>query len=373
MDETEFWELVDGTREAAEGDPEEQADLLVDRLLLLDPELVLDFARHFEARYNRAYTWDLWGAAWVLLDGASDDAFDFFRCWLIGQGREVYEGAVHDPDSLAELIDDFDDEIDGDGEELGYAADEAYEQLTGAVAPTWGFRPHPPSRSGLRSTWRTRRSSPSVSRSCERGSGRTEPGYWRGCPLSDRPDPSEVTVARIPYPERSAEAVDALPTPLNAFRMLSHAPDLTGPAIDLGMAVLGSSLPVRLRELVVMAVATHTDCAYGIVQHRPIALHAGLTVDQLASVVELRPEDGEFDELESALLTASEELVSQHSLTDGTLGTLRKHLNDRQLVELITTVGYYTMLAGLLNGLGVDIDPVGEKYLGLGRSVTETS
>ncbi|WP_449342020.1 DUF4240 domain-containing protein [Streptomyces aurantiogriseus] len=40
-------------------------------------------------RYDRAYTWDLWGAAWVLLDGASDDAFDFFRCWLIGQGREV--------------------------------------------------------------------------------------------------------------------------------------------------------------------------------------------------------------------------------------------------------------------------------------------
>lgn len=180
-------------------------------------------------------------------------------------------------------------------------------------------------------------------------------------------------MARIPYPEHSAEAVDALPTPLNAFRMLSHAPELTGPAIELGMGVLGSSIPVRLRELVVMAVAARTDCAYGIVQHRPIALHAGLTVDQLASVVELRPEDGEFDELESTLLTASEELVTQHSLTDGTLGTLRKHLTDRQLVELITTVGYYTMLAGLLNGLGVDIDPVGEKYLGLGRSVTETS
>ena len=47
MDETEFWELVDATREAAEGDPEEQADLLVDRLLALDPDMVLDFARHF--------------------------------------------------------------------------------------------------------------------------------------------------------------------------------------------------------------------------------------------------------------------------------------------------------------------------------------
>jgi hypothetical protein len=143
MDETEFWGLIDATREAAAGDPEEQADLLVRRLVRLDPEQVLDFARHFEARYNRAYRWDLWGAAWLLLDGASDDAFDYFRCWLIGQGREVFEGAVREPDALAELLEDFDEEVDGDAEDLGYAADEAYEQLTGTVAPDLGIPPAP--------------------------------------------------------------------------------------------------------------------------------------------------------------------------------------------------------------------------------------
>ena len=148
MDETEFWEIVDSTREAAEGDPEDHADLLTERLIQLDPDAVLDFARHFESRYNRAYRWDLWGAAWVLLDGVSDDAFDFFRCWLIGQGREVFEGALHDPDSLADLLDDFDEDLDGDGEELGYAADEAYEQLTGVVAPDLGIPPAPPEPEG---------------------------------------------------------------------------------------------------------------------------------------------------------------------------------------------------------------------------------
>ncbi|MEU3225735.1 DUF4240 domain-containing protein [Streptomyces sp. NPDC006976] len=141
MDETEFWELIDSTREAADGDPEDHADLLVERLVRLDPDSVLDFARHFEARFNRAYRWDLWAAAAVLLGGADEDAFDSFRCWLIGRGREVFEGAVHDPDSLAELLDDFDEELDGDAEELGYAADEAYEQLTGLVAPDLGLPP----------------------------------------------------------------------------------------------------------------------------------------------------------------------------------------------------------------------------------------
>ncbi len=149
MDETEFWEIVDSTREAAEGDPEDHAELLVERLLGLDPDSVLDFARHFEARYNRAYTWELRGAAAVLLGGAGDDAFDYFRCWLIGQGREVFEGAVHEPDALARLLDGFDEEIDGDGEELGYAADEAYEQLTGTDAPDLGIAPQPPEPDGV--------------------------------------------------------------------------------------------------------------------------------------------------------------------------------------------------------------------------------
>ncbi|WP_189129702.1 DUF4240 domain-containing protein [Wenjunlia tyrosinilytica] len=139
MDETEFWELIDSTREASGGDPEDHADVLVERLVALDPDAVQYFARHFEVRFNRAYRWDLWGAATVLLGGASDDAFDFFRCWLIGQGREVFEGALHDPDALAELVPDFDEEEDGDAEDLGYAADEAYETLTGTPMPDLGL------------------------------------------------------------------------------------------------------------------------------------------------------------------------------------------------------------------------------------------
>lgn len=148
MDETEFWEIVDSTREAAGDDPVEHADVLFERLLGFDPDYVRDFARHFEVRYNRTYRWDLWGAAWVLLRGASDDAFDNFRCWLIGQGRKVYEGALHDPDALAGLLDDFDEEIDGDAEDFGYAADDAYEQLTGGPVPDLGMPDPPPEPEG---------------------------------------------------------------------------------------------------------------------------------------------------------------------------------------------------------------------------------
>ncbi|NLU67729.1 DUF4240 domain-containing protein [Streptomyces sp. HNM0574] len=143
MEETEFWELIDSARTAADGDADEQGELLVDRLAQLDPDAVTCFAQHFESRYNRAYQWDLWAAAWILLDGASDDVFSSFRCWLIGQGREVFENAAHDADTLAGLLGEFDADLDGDGEELGFTADDAYEQLTGQELPELGL-PEPP-------------------------------------------------------------------------------------------------------------------------------------------------------------------------------------------------------------------------------------
>ncbi|WP_405592569.1 DUF4240 domain-containing protein [Streptomyces sp. NBC_01190] len=139
MDETEFWEIVDTTREAADGDPDEHADLLVEKLAQLDPDSVVDFARHFETRFLRAFTWELWGAADVMLGGADDESFDYFRCWLIAQGRHVFEGALSAPDDLAELAESFDAETDGDAEDVGYAADEAYEQLTGVRLPDLGL------------------------------------------------------------------------------------------------------------------------------------------------------------------------------------------------------------------------------------------
>ena len=35
--------------------------------------------------------------------GSSDDGFEYFRRWLVSRGREAYEAALADADSLAEL------------------------------------------------------------------------------------------------------------------------------------------------------------------------------------------------------------------------------------------------------------------------------
>lgn len=45
----------------------------------------------------------LWAAGYLINDGCSDDGFEYFRAWLIAQGREVFERVVADPDALAGL------------------------------------------------------------------------------------------------------------------------------------------------------------------------------------------------------------------------------------------------------------------------------
>ena len=55
-----------------------------------------------------AYHWDLWGAAYLINGGCSDDGFEYFRRWLVLQGRDVFQAAVSNPDTLAEVAEGLD-------------------------------------------------------------------------------------------------------------------------------------------------------------------------------------------------------------------------------------------------------------------------
>src|SRR5262249_28869161 len=123
--------------------------------------------------------------------------------------------------------------------------------------------------------------------------------------------------------------------------------------------------PVRLRELVVLAVASGTRCTYLSVQHGPIAIAAGAPPEQLAAVAEQRSGGRELDATEAAAGTAAFELVTPHTPAPGALAAPRARVLDRQVIEIVSTTGYYVMLAGLMNGLAVDVAPSAEHFLGL--------
>ena len=90
-----------------------------------------------------SYRHPLWAAAYLVNGGCSDDGFEYFRGWLIMQGREVYERVVADPDALAGLAAiraKAPSARPVECEDTLYIASRAYRAATGGELPGRAFR-----------------------------------------------------------------------------------------------------------------------------------------------------------------------------------------------------------------------------------------
>jgi uncharacterized protein DUF4240 len=132
MTEAAFWQLMSETRSAAGNDTGRQSELLKERLTQLSPAAIIGFARVRHRLDERAYTWSLWGAAYVIEDGCSDDCFRDFRGYLISLGEGPYVNALGNPDSLASVAQDAET---GNWENADNVAPDAYSSVTGGDFP----------------------------------------------------------------------------------------------------------------------------------------------------------------------------------------------------------------------------------------------
>ena len=99
MTEKDFWGLISKMHIV-----EEPYEWVISHLAKQSDEEIAEFEIQFETAFSKAYNSRLLAAAWVIMDGCSEDSFAFFRAWLIGQGEQVYKKVLDDPDYLAEYI-----------------------------------------------------------------------------------------------------------------------------------------------------------------------------------------------------------------------------------------------------------------------------
>ncbi|MFC6595091.1 DUF4240 domain-containing protein [Kitasatospora paranensis] len=103
MDEQQFWDVIAEARRQGGEDAEAVAAHAADLLAARPRADILDAERVLQGLLADSYRGELWGAAYLINGGCSDDGFDYFRGWLVTRGREVFEQAVAEPDSLAGL------------------------------------------------------------------------------------------------------------------------------------------------------------------------------------------------------------------------------------------------------------------------------
>jgi hypothetical protein len=128
MTADEFWQAIG---ETVHPDPYRHAQRVVARLRQGDVDDIIDFDLHWTQAQSRAYTASLWDAARLIQrHPVLDDAFEYFRAWLVLQGPQVFDRAVADPDSLADVIHP-DDRLDRSFE--GCPAYDAWAIATGSA------------------------------------------------------------------------------------------------------------------------------------------------------------------------------------------------------------------------------------------------
>lgn len=151
--------------------------------------------------------------------------------------------------------------------------------------------------------------------------------------------------------------------PLHPYpAMMLRFPELYGRFGSFAGQVLNRGvLSVRDRELVCLRVGWLCQGAYEFGEHVPIAHAAGLSSDEVESVIS-GPSAAGWNECERALLTAVDELHESATISDATWASLAACYDERQLIELPFLVGAYHTVVFTQNALKVPL-PEGNRGL----------
>jgi 4-carboxymuconolactone decarboxylase len=171
-------------------------------------------------------------------------------------------------------------------------------------------------------------------------------------------------MARIPYPDPSQEFT-TLSVQLNLFRMLAHAGTTGKRVLSLGAALLSQlDLPPHVRELAILQVAHESGTDYEWVQHVPLARLAGVTQAQIEAIEQGALPNGLFTDREEHVLLFTKEVCAGRTISDADFAGMTQGFTSREIVELLLTIGYYTLLASFMKVLAIDSDdPAGERLL----------
>lgn len=167
-------------------------------------------------------------------------------------------------------------------------------------------------------------------------------------------------VSREELPEDKQHIYDSIAgtrgSVLNVFRVLLNSPDAAEAAGDLGAYLrYRSPLDAAVREIAILTVARELNVAYEWTHHEPVARDAGVREEVIESIRSGRAPMG-LPAKEGVFAQAAKELVRNRTLTDRTYQAVEHLIGPAQTVDLIVLVGYYSLLAGVINTLDVELD-----------------
>lgn len=171
-------------------------------------------------------------------------------------------------------------------------------------------------------------------------------------------------MARIPYAdEESSTEIKKLADEirsqrggrtLHVYNMLLNAPPLAATWVPFFTAVRQKcQLDSRYRELASLRVGLANDAMYQYSAHIPFALKDGVRQAQIDALPDWRS-SSEFDAVEKAVLAYTDAMTDNVHVPDEIFDAVRKHFDEREIVELTVTIAAYNAMSRVLVALQVD-------------------
>jgi len=121
------------------------------------------------------------------------------------------------------------------------------------------------------------------------------------------------------------------------------------------------TLSKRSQELSILAIARHWSAQYEWFAHARHAAGLGIPTDVIEAIRNRKTP--KLDDPEDAIVyRLTTEIIETRALSDATYAAAVERLGEQTVVDLITTIGFYVMVAVVLVGFRVDV-PTGEKPL----------
>ena len=144
-------------------------------------------------------------------------------------------------------------------------------------------------------------------------------------------------------------------SPLNIIKTLANHPELAEAWSPFaGYVVRGSTLPPRDREILILRTGYLCGAEYEWGHHSRIGREVGLSDQEIRDIAK-GPNAG-WSSFDRALIRAADELHRSSYITDRTWAYLDARYDDKQLMDVVFTVGEYTLVSMALQTFRVPMD-----------------
>jgi alkylhydroperoxidase family enzyme len=169
-------------------------------------------------------------------------------------------------------------------------------------------------------------------------------------------------MALIPYvdeskaSEKTREILNRGRIKMNVARMIANSEAAFYPFSMLGNSLLTrGKLDARLREIAILRTAKVSRSVYEWTQHVPIARGVGVT-DEQVDAIENWENAKCFSDVDRLVLKFTDEVARNVKGNPQTVAELKKHMGTAEIVELVMSIGFWGMVARVLETTEVDLE-----------------